>query len=339
MATRLGHLIRLGVSAPELDHQVTVVDIHALHDSAQRFVVGAMVNRIFEEKQATGREPLRLIMLDELNKFCPDHGRSPLRDLLVDIAERGRSMGVLLLGAEQYAGSVESTVIRNAAVKLVGRLDAGDLDAYRFLPRRCASGPRCSSPARWSCTSRSSPPLSRSGCRSRPSRPRPRRRSPAEPDPGDIDPFNMPGRGDGDRQARALRLLHTSDWHLGIELGTQSRRPDHEVAIDSLVAIANEFRPDAIVHTGDLFDHARPGADDQALAVDALRRLSAIAPTVVVGGNHDNNVMLDKAWDPLAGNRGAAPLPRAAAPSGSRRCRHDPRRRRTGGSSSARCRS
>ena len=33
--------------------------------------------------------------------------RSPLRDLLVDIAERGRSMGVLLLGAEQYAGSVE----------------------------------------------------------------------------------------------------------------------------------------------------------------------------------------------------------------------------------------
>lgn len=134
MVTRIGHLIRLGVAAPELDHQVTVVDIHALHDSAQRFVVGAIVNRIFEQKQGSGREPLRLIMLDELNKFCPNHGRSPLRDLLVDIAERGRSMGVILLGAEQYAGSVEATVIRNAAVKLVGRLDAGDLDAYRFLP-------------------------------------------------------------------------------------------------------------------------------------------------------------------------------------------------------------
>jgi exonuclease SbcD len=100
---------------------------------------------------------------------------------------------------------------------------------------------------------------------------------------------------------RALRLLHTSDWHLGIELGTQSRRADHEVAIDSVVEIAKDYAPDAIVHTGDLFDHARPGADDQALAVDALRRLSAIAPIVVVGGNHDNNVMLDKAWDPLAG--------------------------------------
>jgi DNA helicase HerA-like ATPase len=134
MVSRLGHLIRLGVTAPTLDHQVNVVDIHALHDSAQRFVVGAMVERIFREKQESGREPLRLIMLDELNKFCPDHGRSPLRELLVDIAERGRSMGVLLLGAQQHAGSVDSTVIRNAAVKLVGRLDAGDLDAYRFLP-------------------------------------------------------------------------------------------------------------------------------------------------------------------------------------------------------------
>jgi uncharacterized protein len=134
MINRLGHLIRVGVTAPQLDHQVTVVDIHALHDSAQRFVVGAIVARIFQQKQETGREPLRLIMIDELNKFCPDHGRTPLRELIVDIAERGRSMGVLLLGAEQYAGSVDSTVIRNASVKMVGRLDAGDLEAYRFLP-------------------------------------------------------------------------------------------------------------------------------------------------------------------------------------------------------------
>ena len=108
--------------------------------------------------------------------------------------------------------------------------------------------------------------------------------------------------------SRSLRLVHTSDWHLGIELGTQSRRADHETAIDSLVERCREFQPDAIVHTGDLFDHARPGADDQALAVDALRRLSSIAPTVVVGGNHDNNVMLDRAWDPLAALAGAERL-------------------------------
>ncbi len=107
---------------------------------------------------------------------------------------------------------------------------------------------------------------------------------------------------------RALRLLHTSDWHLGIELGTQSRRADHEAAIASVVAHCRDFRPDAVVHTGDLFDHSRPGADDQALAVEGLRQLAEVAPVVVVGGNHDNNVMLDKAWHTLAGLSGPGRL-------------------------------
>lgn len=107
---------------------------------------------------------------------------------------------------------------------------------------------------------------------------------------------------------RALRLLHTSDWHLGIELGVQSRRADHEAAIASVVEHCREFRPDAIVHTGDLFDHSRPGADDQALAVEGLRQLSEVAPVVVVGGNHDNNVMLDKAWSTLARLSGSGRL-------------------------------
>jgi DNA helicase HerA-like ATPase len=192
MVTRIGHLVRVGVAAPELDHQITVVDIHALHDSAQRFVVGAIVNRIFEQKQTVGREPLRLIMLDELNKFCPDHGRSPLRDLLVDIAERGRSMGVLLFGAEQYAGSVEATVVRNAAVKLVGRLDAGDLDAYRFLPHQMRERATLFVPG--------------SMVLHQPVIPAPipiripfpafatsvEEAIPPDPDPADVDPFNIP---------------------------------------------------------------------------------------------------------------------------------------------------
>ena len=107
---------------------------------------------------------------------------------------------------------------------------------------------------------------------------------------------------------RALRLVHTSDWHIGKELGSFSRRPDHEAAIGSVVDVCREFKPDGIVHTGDLFDHARPGGDDQALAVDALRRLADVAPVVVVGGNHDNNVMLDRAWSTLAGLSGAGRL-------------------------------
>ena len=130
---RLGHLVCCGVTPVELRRAITVVDIHGLHDSAQRFVVGALTSRIFEEKQGSGREPLRFIVLDELNKYAPRTGRSPIKDVLVDIAARGRSLGVLLIGAQQSAGDVDGNIIRNAAIKVVGRLDAGETTEYRFL--------------------------------------------------------------------------------------------------------------------------------------------------------------------------------------------------------------
>lgn len=130
---RLGHLITRGVAPVLLERSVVVVDIHALHDAAQRFVVGALLSRIFEEKQGRGREPLRFIVLDELNKYAPRTGHSPIKEVLVDIAARGRSLGVLLIGAQQFAGDVDGNIIRNAAVKVVGRLDAGETAEYRFL--------------------------------------------------------------------------------------------------------------------------------------------------------------------------------------------------------------
>jgi DNA helicase HerA-like ATPase len=130
---RIGKLITRGVQPVELEESVTVVDIHSLHDAAQRFVVGALLSRIFEEKQGSGREPLRFIVLDELNKYAPRQGSSPIKDVLIDIAARGRSLGVLLIGAQQSAGDVDGNVIRNAALKVAGRLDAGEASEYRFL--------------------------------------------------------------------------------------------------------------------------------------------------------------------------------------------------------------
>lgn len=133
MSQRLGHLVTTGVSRVTLERSITVVDIHALHDAAQRFVVGALLSRIFEEKQGRGREPLRFVVLDELNKYAPRQGTSPIKEVLVDIAARGRSLGVLLVGAQQSALDVDPNIIRNAALKVVGRLDAGEASEYRFL--------------------------------------------------------------------------------------------------------------------------------------------------------------------------------------------------------------
>ncbi len=133
LGPRLGHLIRCGVTEPVMRTSLTVVDIHSLHEAAQRFVFGALVSRVFEEKQGTGREPLRFIMLDELNKYAPREGHGPLRELFVDIAERGRSLGVLLIGCQQAAGRVAEPVVRQPALKVAGRLDATEAVDYRYL--------------------------------------------------------------------------------------------------------------------------------------------------------------------------------------------------------------
>jgi hypothetical protein len=73
------------------------------------------------------------VVLDELNKYAPRQGQSPLKDLLVDIAERGRSLGVLLIGAQQSAFDIDPAIFRNAALKVAGRLDASEASEYRFL--------------------------------------------------------------------------------------------------------------------------------------------------------------------------------------------------------------
>ena len=116
---------------------MTVVDIHNLADRAQRFVVGVTLQRAFEEKEESGaRRPLLFVVLDELNKYAPREGQSPIKDLLLDIAERGRSLGIILVGAQQTASEVERRVIANSALRVAGRLDPAEAmrPEYGFLP-------------------------------------------------------------------------------------------------------------------------------------------------------------------------------------------------------------
>jgi DNA helicase HerA-like ATPase len=141
---RVGHLIRADADTVAAQHriewnrqQLTVVDIHGLHDRAKRFVVGAVLKRMFEQKEALGTaEPLVFVVLDELNKYAPREGWSPIKDVLLDIAERGRSLGIVLIGAQQTASEVERRIVGNASFRVVGRLDTAESqrDEYGFLP-------------------------------------------------------------------------------------------------------------------------------------------------------------------------------------------------------------
>ncbi len=117
--------------------QVTVVDLHNLPDRAQRFVVGVTLRGEFarKERQGTAR-PLMFVMLDELNKYAPREGDSPIKQILLDVAERGRSLGVILIGAQQTASEVERRILSNCAIRVAGRLDAAEAERpeYGYLP-------------------------------------------------------------------------------------------------------------------------------------------------------------------------------------------------------------
>lgn len=140
-ASRMGHLVRgdaaaVGSSVAWRNQQVTVVDIHSLHSTAQMFVVGVLLKKMMEEKDGKGTSrPLVFIVLDELNKYAPREGDSPISDILLDIAERGRSLGMSLVGAQQTASEVERRVVANSALRIVGRLDGAEAERseYAFL--------------------------------------------------------------------------------------------------------------------------------------------------------------------------------------------------------------
>ncbi len=118
------------------NQQVTVVDLHNLPDRAQRFVVGVVLAAETARKEAAGPGGLLFTMIDELNKYAPREGSSPIAEVLLDIAERGRSLGIILIGAQQTASEVARRIVSNCSIKVVGRLDPAEAGRpeYGFLP-------------------------------------------------------------------------------------------------------------------------------------------------------------------------------------------------------------
>jgi hypothetical protein len=98
-------------------------------------------------------------MLDELNKYAPREGRSPIKEVLLDIAERGRSLGIILIGAQQTASEVERRIVSNSSIKVVGRLDRRRRGgpSTGSCRRRSGRGRCWRSRARCSCPSPRSP--------------------------------------------------------------------------------------------------------------------------------------------------------------------------------------
>lgn len=88
---------------------------------------------------------------------------------------------------------------------------------------------------------------------------------------------------------RGMRLLHTSDWHLGRSFHGQGMLGHQAAYVDHLLDVVAAERVDVVLVAGDVYDRALPPVDAVALADEALARLAAAGVRVVVtSGNHDS---------------------------------------------------
>lgn len=113
-----------------------VVDVSKLNDNGQRLIFYRVLSHV--EQKLAARSPgfpgKVIIFVDELNKFAPSGAlrRLPLKSQVIDIASRGRSIGLILIGAEQFSSMIDDQVFGNSGTIVVGRSQAVELKNYNY---------------------------------------------------------------------------------------------------------------------------------------------------------------------------------------------------------------
>lgn len=92
-----------------------------------------------------------------------------------------------------------------------------------------------------------------------------------------------------------MRILHTSDWHIGKKIGRFDRTEEYRRVIDEVVNIAEREQVDLVVHSGDVFDRPMPPIKALDLGLDGLVRLTdgGRRPVVAIAGNHDSPALFE----------------------------------------------
>jgi uncharacterized protein len=111
------------------DRTVYVVDVANLEEDAQDLIFARIVSKLREhlERRDLGVKHL-VVFVDELNKYAPGDGPDTyVRKMLLDIAERGRYLGLVLFSAQQFRSQVHRRVVGNSGTSLFGRMDPDEL--------------------------------------------------------------------------------------------------------------------------------------------------------------------------------------------------------------------
>lgn len=94
-----------------------------------------------------------------------------------------------------------------------------------------------------------------------------------------------------------MKVLHTSDWHIGQILNFHyDRQEEHQHFLDQLGGIIGKERPDALIVSGDIYDKNTPGNSSMRFLSDNLLRICDLAPDmplVLTAGNHDSSSRIE----------------------------------------------
>lgn len=125
-------------------NDVHVIDIARLDEDTQAFVFGDVIKAIYElklgqEEREDSEIPSKIVIfIDELNKYASKDipKNSPILKQIIDIAERGRSLGIILFSVEQFKSAIHDRVKGNCATHAYGRTNAIEISKpdYRYIP-------------------------------------------------------------------------------------------------------------------------------------------------------------------------------------------------------------
>lgn len=141
-----GNSVRLRDEIAQIKkNDVMVVDVAKMDEESQGFVFGDVMRAVYNLKLGDTQNrpdediPDRIIIfIDELNKYASNDvpKSSPILRQLLDITERGRSLGIVLFGAEQFVSDIHKRVKGNCATQAFGRTNAIEItkEDFRFVP-------------------------------------------------------------------------------------------------------------------------------------------------------------------------------------------------------------
>ena len=125
-------------------NDVMVIDVAKMDEESQGFVFGDVMRAVYNLKLGSSERkeediPDRIVIfIDELNKYASNDvpKSSPILRQLLDITERGRSLGIVLFGAEQFVSDIHKRVKGNCATQAFGRSNAIEItkEDFRFVP-------------------------------------------------------------------------------------------------------------------------------------------------------------------------------------------------------------